>query len=1059
MADDKNIKSALTNASNLTIKPNSKLVFTVDVQPQAEELESLVKSKYEEEPSNGPLSSALKAALAGSEIKGKAPSLAFTENPAPSDNFLGLYKTKRRSLPDSVLKQVRITDHLVAAILRSRGNMMSLYGHLRKDRFDVGIELTIKPEFLNILTTDQYEKVVQRIKRTEQILLNCGHTNGLEHQEMMTISDFFDTQTRNGMTFGRFATEIIYDRTKDPDEDGLYPFHRFRPVDVGTIYRTVRKGENVGNNLRITAIKALEGITGDKINIDLKSLQEDKYAWMQVVDGTPRQAFTHEEMLVFNFFESSDIEHNGYPISPLDTVVSSVTTHISIDAYKKLYFQNGRASKGMLIIRSDEVDQPILDNLKLQFNASINNVSNSFRTPIFGIGKEDEVSWVTMQGEGLGDEFEFMYDQIARNILSAFGMSPDELPGYGHLSKGTNSQTLSECLDLTTKIVVPEGMKDIASILKDESSTVNMVWNGIKWVEAKIFKTSEKQLKETILDNKLAIKTSPDHKFLIVGDSGEPEWRIQSELKLGDFVLTNKNIVKGIGNIPHYNGKQLTLEMMEVLGWMTGDGLLVAPRDRIGAQLILFYHHEKEQDIWNRHYNFMKNFGLNPIQQKKEITKKEQEKIKKRYGFKSVANIRIKNKLYDTSFINWLFSIGFNTSKGGKNIPQFLYTLPESYRQSFLRGLFSADGHINKSTNGSVYLTVADSKIRQEIRELLNTLGISTNNFEGSTKQLIIGQKRKTIATKNKINVKTKREFFRQIGFLQEHKQPKLSWLDRYDLEPLPFSTQIKYVTQLINSSLARKYKRDLYPFVSTNIKKKISVSRLEFLLKQINQELPSWLKDYRCSQVKELIDHKIKVPMADLTVYEDSHAFCANGIIVHNSNNEFKLTAARDSGLRPLILKMETFLNQRLFPIIDPLLSKLCEIRLNGLDANNKEQETTRLQQDMAVHLDYDGVLHQVDKDPVGQMIGGKFPFNERFQLVADKYKNVGELVTNFMGDSSAFVDPMLQYKRDAFWIQYLQLLMQSNPAAAKAYFAPKPYALNFLKMNIEDDLEDDGT
>jgi hypothetical protein len=577
--------------------------------------EILEKAGYERsESAAGPLMYVLEDAR-GSAQK-TAPALAFTENPAPSDNFLGLYKTKRRALPDEVLKQVRITDHLVAAILRSRGSMLSLYGHLRPDRFGIGIEVEILPEFYKLLNPEQFKKVKERIKRFEQILLNCGHTDGLENQDKMTLAEYFDIQARNGLTFGRFATEMIYDRQGERDEAGNFPFHRFRPVDVATIVRAVRKGETVGSSLRVTAIRALESITGEKIDIDFKKLEEDRYAWLQVIDGTPRQGFTHDEMLVYNLFPSTDVEHNGYPISPIDTVVSSVTTHISIDAYKKLYFQNGRASKGMLVIQSDEVDQQTLDNMKLQFNASINNVSNSFRTPIFGIGKDDKVDWLSMQGEGLGDEFQFMYDQIARNILAAFGMSPDELPGYGHLSKGTNSQTLSE-------------------------------------------------------------------------------------------------------------------------------------------------------------------------------------------------------------------------------------------------------------------------------------------------------------------------------------------------------------------------------------------------------------------------------------------------------SNNEFKLTAARDTGLRPMILKFQTFINQRLFPIIDPLLCKICEVKLSGLDAQSKEQESTRLQQDQALHMTYDETLHEVDKDPIGKVLGGEFPFNERWQLVADKYKNVGDLLGPLMGSVSANVDPLLRYKRDPFYLQWLQLVAQANPGAVQALFAPRPYTMEILRMNIQDEID----
>lgn len=604
----KEVKEAMAEAISSATKKGMVFALSQDAG------DALEKAGYTQD-SAGPLMYALQQAT-GSASK-RAPALAFTENPAPSDNYLGLYKSKRRLLPDEVIKQIRIVDHLVAAILRARGSMLSLFGHLRKDRFDCGIELIIKKEFLKILTPEQFEKVTQRMKRAEAIILNCGHTEGLEQHEHMTLAEYLYIQCQNGLSFGRFATEVIADREGDADSDGKFPFHRFRPIDVATIVRAVRKGEYVGNNLRTTAIAMLESLTGEKLSIDLKKLKEDQYAWLQVIDGTPRQAFTHEEMLVFNLFPSTDIEHNGYPVSPIDTVASSITTHISIDVYKKMYFQNGRASKGMLIINSDEVDQSMLDNMKLQFNASINSVSNSFRTPIFGVGAEDKVQWLSMVGEGARDaDFQFMYDQVARNILSAFSISPDELPGYAHLSKGTNSQTLSE-------------------------------------------------------------------------------------------------------------------------------------------------------------------------------------------------------------------------------------------------------------------------------------------------------------------------------------------------------------------------------------------------------------------------------------------------------SNNEFKLTAARDTGLRPLILKFQTFFNQRLFPLIDKELAKVCEIHFVGLDAQSKEQETTRLQQDQALHMTMDETLTQVDKDTIGQGLGGKFPFNERWQLVADKYMNVSEIRGPFFGDPSAVVDPLLKFKRDPFFLQWLQLLAQVNPAAVQAYFTPRPFAMDFLRMEIEDTLE----
>lgn len=616
MSEENNSGESQKEEIAQNINSSKKIVFAVS---QAAE-EALEKAGYAKEDPHSPLMYAIRQAT-GQSKKGKAPALAFTESPIPNESYHGLYKHKRKLLPDDLLKQIRVTDHLVAAILRARGSQLSAFGRLPKDRFDIGIEVKIKPEFYKILTPEQHFKIVERIKRFEQIILNCGHTDGLEQQDRMTLADYLDIQTRNGLTFGRFATEIIYDRDVESDQDGRFPFARFRPVDVATIHRAVRKGDQEGDKIREQAIGLLQKLSGEKIDINYEKLKEDEYAWVQVIQDQPRQAFTHEEMLVYNLFPSTDIEHNGYPVSPLDTVVSSVTTHISIDSYKKLYFQNGRATKGILVIKSDEVDESILNGIKMQFNASVNNVSNSFRTPIFGMGKDDDINWVPMVGEGARDaDFQFMYDQVARNILSTFGISPDELPGYAHLSRGTNAQTLSE-------------------------------------------------------------------------------------------------------------------------------------------------------------------------------------------------------------------------------------------------------------------------------------------------------------------------------------------------------------------------------------------------------------------------------------------------------SSNEYKLTASRDASLRPLILKWQTFFNLRLFPIIDPLLSKICEIRFIGIDAQSKEQEATRLQQDMPTHMTYDEVLAEVGKDSVGSAFGGNFPFNERYQVIADKFLNISELKAHFLNDPGATVDPVLKYKRDPYFLQYLQLMMQTNPSAIAAYFAPKPpeLSLELLKMEIQDQLDEE--
>lgn len=387
-----------------------------------------------EELQEKPLENLIKS-IAGHSGK-KAPRIAFTSDPAVGvDSYSGIYKPNRGLLPYNIAKKVRVENHLVAGILRARGNQMSMFGHIQRDRQDMGFKIHIKDDFKEHIKPEQNVIIQERINKATKSILSCGNEEGLPQSKKMNLSEFLDIQCRNGVTFGKFATEFIYEDKENTK------FHRFRPVDAGTIYNATGRND-VAPALRQSSISMLERLTG--VKIDIKKFNTDKCPYVQVISGTPRQTFTEDELNVYCLYPSSDVEHDGYPVTPLDTAILAVTQHSSIEAYNKLYFQNGRGSKGMLVYKSDEVDQSTIEDIKQQYSASINNVNNSFRTPIFGINKDEDVNWVTTEPQRRDGEFQYLFDQVTRNILMAFGMSPDELPGFGHLSKSTNSQALSE---------------------------------------------------------------------------------------------------------------------------------------------------------------------------------------------------------------------------------------------------------------------------------------------------------------------------------------------------------------------------------------------------------------------------------------------------------------------------------------------------------------------------------------------------------------------------------------------------------------------------------------
>lgn len=364
--------------------------------------------------------------------------LAFETNPGQTNTYAALYRNKLRLLPDHILKRIAIQDSLVAAIVNARSAQMQAFGRPQPDRHSTGFLFDPKEGVLDKMKDEQKKEFQERLDRAERIMTTCGHTSNLRTDDQLTFAQFLGMSARNAVVVGRIAVEVIWALNVETQK---MEFHHFRPIDAGTIYMAAPYKEQA-ESVRKEALHMLEQLKNKEF--EQEKFKADEYAWIQVVEGSPRQAFTSDECLVHNFYPVADVELDGYPVTPIDTAISDITTHINITTHNKLYFQAGRAARGMLVIMSDDVDERVLGQIKQQFNASINNVNNAWRMPVFGVGKDDEISWQPIDTGSRDMEFQYLSDTNARVILSAFQMSPEELPGYAHLSRGTNNQALSE---------------------------------------------------------------------------------------------------------------------------------------------------------------------------------------------------------------------------------------------------------------------------------------------------------------------------------------------------------------------------------------------------------------------------------------------------------------------------------------------------------------------------------------------------------------------------------------------------------------------------------------
>ncbi len=368
--------------------------------------------------------------------------LSFEVNPESSNKYAHIYRPKSRLLPDELLKKIAIQDDLVAAIVLARANHMESFGRPRPDRFSTGFVIEPNTGIVDGLSQEEKKDLDRRIQDAVKRLATCGKSSGWDDHERLTFSQWLKMSCRNALIVGRIATEIIW--VDDPDDPSKKIFHSFRPIDAGTIYFATPKNE-IADTVRKDALLLLAKLRGEEADKQkLKEAEDQEYAWVQVIQGMPRQVFTSRECIVHNFYPVTDIELEGYPVTPIDTMISAVVTHINITTHNKLYFQSGRAARGMLVIKSDDVDEHLVSRIKQQFNASINSVSNAHRMPVFAVGVDADVTWQPIDNSSRDMEFQYLTDMNARIIMTAFMMSPEELPGWSYLSRGTNSQALSE---------------------------------------------------------------------------------------------------------------------------------------------------------------------------------------------------------------------------------------------------------------------------------------------------------------------------------------------------------------------------------------------------------------------------------------------------------------------------------------------------------------------------------------------------------------------------------------------------------------------------------------
>lgn len=515
---------------------------------------------------------------------------------------------------------------------------------------------------------------------------------------------------------------------------------------------------------------------------------------------------------------SSSILANGYGRSELEDLIENITAMLNADQYNANYFKVGSNPKGILKVNGN-VNQGRIEEFKNHWQASMASVKNCIHP--------DTLIWTKEFG---GQEIE--------NIIRG----------------------------------------------KDERNIT--IWTGVKWESAKVFKTEEKQISITKINGGLEIKTSPEHRFATINGEGEFAWVEQRDLKLGDHVLINKESFEG-EKILSYKGQVIREDLIEILGWMIGDGSLFFKEwDRLTrsgqGSLQLFFHFDKESNILEKYRDILTSYGLVVLDRSSNLTDEQIEKTKRKYKFKTISRKHFALEVVDKDFVRFLINeLGFQTSTNGKVVPESIFSLSESYRCAFLRGLFSADG--NREGEYGARLTISNNVLRKQVRNLLLSIGVRTASCEqGKTGEYF----NKVICTPKFLTIRDNKIFAEKVGFIQRHKLPIREIED--SKRSIPRSVIVKYcelahTKHKENKIFNEKEMANLRAIIKDG--QSCTYNRLIGILNQAEIERPKFWEEYYFEKVVSLTQTDEIVAMYDVEVFDNTHAFVADGVIVHNSH------------------------------------------------------------------------------------------------------------------------------------------------------------------------------
>jgi hypothetical protein len=299
------------------------------------------------------------------------------------------YRAHPSYLTYDTLRAVSERDTVTAAIIGTRINQVASFARPQENKYSVGFTIRRRGRDKKRRLSDSER---DRVDEIEHFLRNTGIESNLGHDSFAT---FLKKIVRDRLTYDQVCVEKVKTRSGRP--------HSFYAVPADTI--------------RIAHPAVQKGTPPEKADI------KRQLKYVQLLNAQIVVEFTMDEMMFAVANPRTHVKVYGYGFPEIETLMTTVTSHMWAEEWNRRAFSQGSTVKGILNVKG-QLPLPQFEMFKRQWYAQVSGVQNAWKTPVLNT---EGLEWLQMQMTNVEMGYQMWMEYLIKIASAIFQIDPAEI--------------------------------------------------------------------------------------------------------------------------------------------------------------------------------------------------------------------------------------------------------------------------------------------------------------------------------------------------------------------------------------------------------------------------------------------------------------------------------------------------------------------------------------------------------------------------------------------------------------------------------------------------------